>query len=787
MNTLYEIFQNFKNKQTEDYSLSDDTLYKDTKTPWSNYNIPKIYTEYKMIGEYFDEKTFKKIDDYIKNQWYAYSNIIENMDNYLQKLPFEKKNISINQNLSLISSFAINNNECHVYNKREFKNVLDKIGDELINQYVLHKNMLSPLVVYVMRQDDAIDEYHLEKFKILPRYEYIFSDENFIKLQKYIVKEIKKDTVIDLNMMSFLNEYIGKDDKEQFNEFLKKEIDTSLESWVEKFENFFKDEVYLEIAKKLCEQDIISVLNMLSDEKFVQEKLEGKYVKDLNMLSFSNKKITEFILKKFKENISKEEYLNVTQEFLRDTVKKMNKDFLEILHDIMPLKEYNWNTFIDEKPLFFNINNKDLFIDLINKGCHFDYQVKINNKHYLNYLISIKSVENAPLINYVSKEKLINIKIDDSFIDSLLKLNKVEFLKSLQHNKENIKDIFHYQRDNKYFSEFLVSVDNYARLDEVFELERKHLEPEIISKLRNKHIKKIIYSKAYANSKHTALENFAIKLFNEMNDEEKIKCIQNLSVSYIYNENTLYNYEKLNLLIKNMINSSKTEIEDILTDYINNELEFFKKFSEKTKFSIKKITNFISLDNELAEVIYKNSIKIKIYDLFNHKNKINEILTINEKQIMTEILDEYSILSVEKKKKLFLNVYEYNQKNEIKISVEDLMKRYENYKEIYHDLINEFNNLYGLVTLQPNHYYLSMDKKQKLAEKPYIDLSLDFLSKNEINCIQEILQFSKEPMNCWIKKIDENTEKFFIGIEQSFIFKNLNQEENLVKRIIKKI
>ncbi len=757
---------------------SQETLPIAFKTPSLNKNNVYELNFYKKIREILsEEKMTNFINAMIKdgNDFFIQT---QNFKDFIKEFPLEKKNFTVEQHLSILDSFSQATTNYDLYKNRILNENIESFGDKIIDFYVLKFNSLVPLISHCKIDLNENNDF-FDRVKIYPRYGYRFNDSES-KIKNFLQKKLLEKINFQIDLYALFQEHVNSEDINEVTQNLKKKNDINLIDLCQSEGKVFNEILKNQLLDSIIDYDFLSVIHLYLDKEFLlkNDLFDKQIIEQDVFLQADDAFNTKKFLNSFRQNLSDEEFIIHTTDFLRKLVYSNNRGLIDHIDSLMPLSNYNWNGLLEEKPLFFEIKDKDLFIYLQEKTCQFDYHLKFKNNHVLNYLINFSKKEAAPLIQYISKNKYVEIQLDDKFIDSLLMMNKVEFLKSMNHNKDILKDIFSYQRGKEYFGELLISVDNYARLEDVFAFESNNLDPLVVEKLRSKHMLKLLLSNVYANSKRKVVDDFICDRFFEMSYEQKNQFILKLSKYHLYIKE-FHDYTNFNQLLNEHLSYSEKCIENIIVRYINENSSHIMNISHQFTKPVREATVLFSLTDSIAQTLYKNSIQYMLDDIHQNNMIAQQSLSDVEKSLIKEITQDESSISLNSKlnNKLNLKVYEYNQTTSQDISATELFHKFEIYFKTTQKISHIMSDLFDFINLKEARY------GQKFAERYYKDLSLSFLKKEHINYLQDMVNHIKDDFNQKIIPSYHNDNKdFFIALESTFIIKNLNIVESVSRK-----
>ena len=462
----------------------------------------------------------------------------------------------------------------------------------------------------------------------------------------------------------------------------------------------------------------------------------------------------------------------------------------------------NYETFQNYNNSIMNIYNllQKYLLNLIEINKDYEKKlINLNQKFNFNSLFSnssnqFKTINNISLRIYnLINDNIEGIKMLNNFLNNNYSTGEIYLFENNQNiknfNKEflNIKEEFEnkFKEINKSKNIFFNSITNY----------KNYLEKKILNK-----------SKLNKNEEDEDEKKFIkILKISEKEYENKIKNFK------LYEENFESDYNKKIDYLK----SNLKEILDSLKNYIVDALVLLKNYYQIPYFQIesdlKKINDFQISEiflNEISNNINKNKkdkneiIKIDVENYFfnfsdeNKNNYFNAIESEKEKYKI-DIQDLYLIVNKIAKQTKYLNLNNYNLKNEkLKINTINLSEKILNFsneknsisKEEFNTLLNNFeffeNRKIFLKKLNEfrNLGIFSLPKKVFNQIGIILNKILDFsLKDNDLfsfkNCIILSQTFYKEnDKNCFLIK----------RISKHEIFKNKQIWENYLEEIIQK-
>ena len=435
--------------------------------------------------------------------------------------------------------------------------------------------------------------------------------------------------------------------------------------------------------------------------------------------------------------------------------------------------------------------NKDYEKKLINLNQKFNFKSLLSNNSN-----QLKTVNNISLKIYnLIDDNIEGIKMLNDFLDNNYSTGEIYLFE----NNQNIKNF------NK----------EYLNIKEEFENKFKE-----INKSKNIFFNSITNYKNYLEKK--ILNNsFKLKLSKNEEDEDEKKFIKILKISEKDYENKIKNFKLYEETFKSDYNknidhlkSNLKEILDSLKNYIVDALVLLKNYYQIPYFQIesdlKKINEFKISENFLNEISNKINnkkdkneiIKIDFENYlinFSDENKNNYFNAIEseKEKYKTDIKDLYLIVNKIAKQTKYLNLNNYNLKNEkLKINTINLSEKILNFSKEKNSISKEdFNTLL-------NNFEYSESRKMFLKKlNEFRNLGIFSLPKKVFNQIgiilNKILDFSLKDndlfcfKNCIILSqtfYKENDKNCFLikRISKHKIFKNKQIWENYLEYIIQK-
>ena len=553
-------------------------------------------------------------------------------------------------------------------------------------------------------------------------------------------------------------------------------------------------------------------INKLSNTQrnfYLSNKFNKFFCEDINKINHECRN-EKGIDKKYKStgigninnyNLNSEERLEEENKYLFSSLNKLKEDLLFKDQEIEEYKEkmmsllrsiHNKNNIINNKNYFIariiseNCNNKKMIENEKNK------LLILSNRRLQNYMNKNSELKNKIIeqnkyilterkkfMNFISKIKdnYNKIREDSKKKDNKIKSLYILFTKNKKKIRKNLSQNIYYNQLNYNISKYRFQINNKKINNNnfitknYFMIENKRIIKN--SKGNNDNLEAEIKKNKEIISLKEKLKNKMQKEINDLNSNisEKNNLIKK-------QEEKLKKYEKINIDLKNELNSLKQNQNDITI--INNNNENIIKIKEETikkygneKIQLKEVLNDLKNNNLKQNKLYEKCDNIIndeniLKDLFDFitqkeniiKEKSNEIEIINNKLLEKEEIIKKLENEIKEKKKEIENKEKYI--NELKIS----LKKYDDnfQKEI-------FNKNESIKILKENTDQIN-NELSKVNNLRFEDFNtINKLNKNIILIKEENIRIKAEILE--LKQKTKNDEKKIIEVKKEN--ENLNK------------
>ena len=780
-----------------------------------NYEINNIYSSI-QIEDYFNNFNISKAEIIFKNTKHIYSNIIFNIDNFIENDKLIVYNIS--------STF-----EKYSFNADIFKDSVNKMQPENLSKYFYDYFLYH-------NKNDIFEYYHTQNRKKLYSYleTLLFSDELhfFIfcgptstgKSTTLLRFSRKYNNIIYLNLKVIYHLEQNNNNYDYYNliiyEFGRLEFDNDKEK--ENFQKFLT----MNCQNKPSMIIIYNILNEIKDQNcmIIFDQFKIKYINE----NFFNK-IEELI-----KNSSLKLVLcsSITDKEIRDEVIKTINTFegnIEILNSFSQNYFFYFSQNFFQSKLSGNIELDEL-LQLFNYNAKFKYLL-INCKNIHNEIEKIKNEIKNKIKSFFKYEKdldlckillniknKINVKFEYSKFSNIienvplnyytLNLDKehfninyaFEFMKILEKENINQKDCFNYFKQQKYLFDKTFEGKEKKEFFEMcvkFHIEKGNILPMIIDEtITVKNIFDMEFGKIIYNNKKSNIKYKEIELVKKLLKENDIDSKEKLDMKYSNKKNINYYLleQALNFIEKNKNNKEKKNK--------NKNKKISKFFLKKKRSRGKKLEDY-SIENNISNkniLIIQEDINNKTLDQIfiygENNNKIllglqmiyfsdkvdnsNSLNNVNKEKIKKEfqnILLHFKIdLNIQIKQWHYILIAYYNKKDVDNIYCKQLERHCKNndLEIVYFD--PEEKKLYNNEFIEIKHITISLKS----------NLDFDFPESNPYNMFykEEMNDLINSYYNQRIKKL--NMINYYEQGNIDNLFANWIKETNLKKEEIEK-
>jgi len=629
-----------------------------------------------------------------------------------------KQKIDSNQDIisKIENSYKIKLNDLEKQkkiNEQKNKNLLKKIDELTRNEKILNSDFDLQLKERIVAYKKSNQEYEKTISQLNSKIEFLISKnldlESTLKSKELIIenlkvneKEIKNRHLEEIrelnNKIKELKKKLEELRNQTNNQLQSKE--NLIQQLMEEHRNN-EDENYIKLRENT---DKLRTKAHQFEQDFYKEKQKNEF------LESTNKDLKEQIEQMKKNQTQILEMLDWKSVKESNNISSLDKKVDNLENMYLKEKEYIENNFKKEKESFLkDVKDKNENIIQLKELCQ---KLENDNDEYMNQ-VKVLNEKNLEL----EKKLKLTEDIRNHFYEELTKQNKITIANfEKQINEKDQEHQEHIQELNE------SNVKTLNQLKEIFEEEKKRLENKISNQKRDneKNINNIILE--YEKRLKEQEKDIRIEYENLQNDFNDLEAKYNTLTVDAEHQISMLN-QKL-MTAESIIADHKENLINITKEHNNALQQKLSEFNIERKELIKKN------DNLNIEILNKNQ---EITNLNNSINNLNNI--IEEKD------------------------YELNsQKKEYETAIENLINKFEQYKQKQHEVVNDFN-------------IKKMDYNRELS---LLKQQIDYLNKK----VQNQALYNEEID----KQHDDNINELKIELEENFnnkLNEILNEKKNL--------
>ncbi len=643
-------------------------------------------------------------------------------------------------------------NDRIIKENQKYKNQIILLNDKINQLNIILQNEKTN---YEKKENELVDKFKKEnkklKQKIDLNQEEISKIENSYKIrlndtqkQKQILEQKNKNLLKQIDELTKNEKILNSDfdlqlkERIQANKKSNKEYEKTISQLNAKIEYLMTKNIDLESNLKTKES---TIENLKSNENEIKNRHKEEIIELNNKIKELKKKLEDLRNQSYNQLQSKE---NLIQQLMEDHRNNEDENYIKLKENTDKLKTKAYQFEQD----FYKEKQKNEFLESTNKDLKEQLeQMKKNQTQILEMLDwkSVKEENNVSSLD-VKVDNLQNIYLKEKeYIESNFKKEKESFLKDVKDKNENIIQL-------KELCQKLEN-DNDEYMNQVKTLNEKNLELEKKLKL-TEDIRNHFYEELTKQNKIT-IANFE-KTINEKEQEHQ-EHIQELNES---NEKTLNQlkeiFEEEKKRLENKISNQKRDNEKNINNII---LEYENKLKEQEKDIRNEYENlqnyFDDLEAKYNTLTFESEHQIS---MLNQKLMTAESINADHKENLINITKEHNNVLQQK-------LSEFNvERKELMKKIDNLNQNIINKNQEITNLNNSINDLNNIIV--EKDYDLSSQKKE-----------YETAIENLVTKFEQYKQKQQEVANDFnIKKRDYNRELSLLKQQIGYLNKKLQDQ-----------
>ena len=638
-------------------------------------------------------------------------------------------------------------NDRIIKENQKYKNQIILLNDKINQLNIILQNEKTN---YEKKENELVDKFKKEnkklKQKIDLNQEEISKIENSYKIrlndtqkQKQILEQKNKNLLKQIDELTRNEKILNSDfdlqlkERIQANKKSNKEYEKTISQLNAKIEYLMTKNIDLESNLKTKES---TIENLKSNENEIKNRHKEEIIELNNKIKELKKKLEDLRNQSYNQLQSKE---NLIQQLMEEHRNNEDENYIKLKENTDKLKTKAYQFEQD----FYKEKQKNEFLESSNKDLKEQIEQMKKNQNQILEMLDFKSV-NLQIDEKVDNLQNIYLK-EKEYIESNFKKEKESFLKDVKDKNENIIQL-------KELCQKLEN-DNDEYMNQVKTLNEKNLELEKKLKL-TEDIRNHFYEELTKQNKIT-IANFE-KTINEKEQEHQ-EHIQELNES---NEKTLNQlkeiFEEEKKRLENKISNQKRDNEKNINNII---LEYENKLKEQEKDIRNEYENlqnyFDDLEAKYNTLTFDAEHQIS---MLNQKLMTAESINADHKENLINITKEHNNVLQQK-------LSEFNvERKELMKKIDNLNQNIINKNQEITNLNNSINDLNNII--EEKDYDLSSQKKE-----------YETAIENLVTKFEQYKQKQQEVANDFnIKKRDYNRELSLLKQQIGYLNKKLQDQ-----------
>ena len=643
-------------------------------------------------------------------------------------------------------------NDRIIKENQKYKNQIILLNDKINQLNIILQNEKTN---YEKKENELVDKFKKEnkklKQKIDLNQEEISKIENSYKIrlndtqkQKQILEQKNKNLLKQIDELTKNEKILNSDfdlqlkERIQANKKSNKEYEKTISQLNAKIEYLMTKNIDLESNLKTKES---TIENLKSNENEIKNRHKEEIIELNNKIKELKKKLEDLRNQSYNQLQSKE---NLIQQLMEDHRNNEDENYIKLKENTDKLKTKAYQFEQD----FYKEKQKNEFLESTNKDLKEQLEQMKKNQTQILEMLDWKSVKEENNVSSLDEkvDNLQNIYLKEKeYIESNFKKEKESFLKDVKDKNENIIQL-------KELCQKLEN-DNDEYMNQVKTLNEKNLELEKKLKL-TEDIRNHFYEELTKQNKIT-IANFE-KTINEKEQEHQ-EHIQELNES---NEKTLNQlkeiFEEEKKRLENKISNQKRDNEKNINNII---LEYENKLKEQEKDIRNEYENlqnyFDDLEAKYNTLTFDAEHQIS---MLNQKLMTAESINADHKENLINITKEHNNVLQQK-------LSEFNvERKELMKKIDNLNQNIINKNQEITNLNNSINDLNNII--EEKDYDLSSQKKE-----------YETAIENLVTKFEQYKQKQQEVANDFnIKKRDYNRELSLLKQQIGYLNKKLQDQ-----------
>ena len=643
-------------------------------------------------------------------------------------------------------------NDRIIKENQKYKNQIILLNDKINQLNIILQNEKTN---YEKKENELVDKFKKEnkklKQKIDLNQEEISKIENSYKIrlndtqkQKQILEQKNKNLLKQIDELTKNEKILNSDfdlqlkERIQANKKSNKEYEKTISQLNAKIEYLMTKNIDLESNLKTKES---TIENLKSNENEIKNRHKEEIIELNNKIKELKKKLEDLRNQSYNQLQSKE---NLIQQLMEDHRNNEDENYIKLKENTDKLKTKAYQFEQD----FYKEKQKNEFLESTNKDLKEQLEQMKKNQTQILEMLDWKSVKEENNVSSLDEkvDNLQNIYLKEKeYIESNFKKEKESFLKDVKDKNENIIQL-------KELCQKLEN-DNDEYMNQVKTLNDKNLELEKKLKL-TEDIRNHFYEELTKQNKIT-IANFE-KTINEKEQEHQ-EHIQELNES---NEKTLNQlkeiFEEEKKRLENKISNQKRDNEKNINNII---LEYENKLKEQEKDIRNEYENlqnyFDDLEAKYNTLTFESEHQIS---MLNQKLMTAESINADHKENLINITKEHNNVLQQK-------LSEFNvERKELMKKIDNLNQNIINKNQEITNLNNSINDLNNII--EEKDYDLSSQKKE-----------YETAIENLVTKFEQYKQKQQEVANDFnIKKRDYNRELSLLKQQIGYLNKKLQDQ-----------
>ena len=643
-------------------------------------------------------------------------------------------------------------NDRIIKENQKYKNQIILLNDKINQLNIILQNEKTN---YEKKENELVDKFKKEnkklKQKIDLNQEEISKIENSYKIrlndtqkQKQILEQKNKNLLKQIDELTKNEKILNSDfdlqlkERIQANKKSNKEYEKTISQLNAKIEYLMTKNIDLESNLKTKES---TIENLKSNENEIKNRHKEEIIELNNKIKELKKKLEDLRNQSYNQLQSKE---NLIQQLMEEHRNNEDENYIKLKENTDKLKTKAYQFEQD----FYKEKQKNEFLESTNKDLKEQLEQMKKNQTQILEMLDWKSVKEENNVSSLDEkvDNLQNIYLKEKeYIESNFKKEKESFLKDVKDKNENIIQL-------KELCQKLEN-DNDEYMNQVKTLNDKNLELEKKLKL-TEDIRNHFYEELTKQNKIT-IANFE-KTINEKEQEHQ-EHIQELNES---NEKTLNQlkeiFEEEKKRLENKISNQKRDNEKNINNII---LEYENKLKEQEKDIRNEYENlqnyFDDLEAKYNTLTFDAEHQIS---MLNQKLMTAESINADHKENLINITKEHNNVLQQK-------LSEFNvERKELMKKIDNLNQNIINKNQEITNLNNSINDLNNII--EEKDYDLSSQKKE-----------YETAIENLVTKFEQYKQKQQEVANDFnIKKRDYNRELSLLKQQIGYLNKKLQDQ-----------